>query len=402
MAGAKRPTTRRATRGGGSKRPTSTQTPAKQTPIRSVVTSSAPTTTETARRLGVSPATLRRWARRGVIRASRDSRGRYHFPGNAVRSQGSAVSSEGTAAERRRKKKLLAQKKRPSTKKTPPRKKRPAAAPVTRPAAAATAASAAPATRPAVAAPAARPAAAAPATSPRKKKLVRKKKRSKKKRPRPAAPPRRPPPPPPPPPPSRRDISRLERVELRQVESSESPTLEQSAPDFGVSVRTLRDWVSVGIVRAVVDADGVIHIPAVETQVREHVYRFPGRKRPRPPRVKKRRARKSKRPTAPPVPRFIPGFFGPIPNPNYRPPEPSREAPMPIAEAAKVVGEAMRDYVMARFKAERDLTHFEFYGKKESFRQTYGNEAWLETFDWIIDEWDLGDNLFDREALRDS
>lgn len=75
---------------------------------------------------------------------------------------------------------------------------------------------------------------------------------------------------------------------------------------------------------------------------------------------------------------------------------------MDISLAAKQVGESMRDYIMARFKVDRELTHLDFYGQKESFRQTYGVDAWHDTYDWIVEEWGLADYIFDRESLRDS
>lgn len=117
-----------------------------------------------------------------------------------------------------------------------------------------------------------------------------------------------------------------------------------------------------------------------------------------------RRKKKKKRPvirrTTPP-PRKKKGPFGPEPVPEP-PIEPSWHAPLPMDLAAKMVGEAMRDYIMARFKVDREETHKSFYGLKESFRQTYGEARWREAFDWIVDEWDLSDYIFDREALRDS
>ena len=75
---------------------------------------------------------------------------------------------------------------------------------------------------------------------------------------------------------------------------------------------------------------------------------------------------------------------------------------MPVDEAAQVVGHAMRDYVMARFQWERDITHDQFYALKHAFRSTYGNREWRRMFEWMVDEWDLERFIFDREALRDS
>lgn len=84
------------------------------------------------------------------------------------------------------------------------------------------------------------------------------------------------------------------------------------------------------------------------------------------------------------------------------PPVISRAAPMPIAQASQVVGHAMRDFVMARLAVERIDTGRSFHGLKTAFRQTYGEQAWRDAFDWIVDEWGLDDYIFDREALRDS
>ncbi len=75
---------------------------------------------------------------------------------------------------------------------------------------------------------------------------------------------------------------------------------------------------------------------------------------------------------------------------------------MDMDKAAKQVGESMRDYIMARFAWEREATHLDFYGQKQSFRSAYGNRQWRRTFEWIVDEWGLEDYIFAREALRDS
>src|SRR6185369_4449655 len=143
----------------------------------------------------------------------------------------------------------------------------------------------------------------------------------------------------------------------------------------------------------------------------------PPRRRPPPPPPpprgkKKRRAKKSKRPTRPPQPPprvplkpgWVEGKHGvPVPAPGYvEQPAYSAATPMPIDLAAKAVGESMRDYIMARFKWEREGTHLDFYGQKHSFRHTYGIAAWHEWFEWIVDEWDLEPYVFDRTALRDS
>jgi hypothetical protein len=139
---------------------------------------------------------------------------------------------------------------------------------------------------------------------------------------------------------------------------------------------------------------------------------------PPPPRSKqagkkkKRRAKKSKRPHRPPPsrpvaplpPGWIRGIHGvPIRAPGFVEAEKiTADAPMPRDMADKAMGEVMRDYIMARFKWEREGTHLDFVAHKHSFRQTYGIAAWHETFDWIVDEWDLASYIFDREALRDS
>ena len=76
--------------------------------------------------------------------------------------------------------------------------------------------------------------------------------------------------------------------------------------------------------------------------------------------------------------------------------------PMDQSEAARLLGEPLRDYLMARLKEERAITHAAYYGLKHSFRETYGKRAWRRWFEWIVDEWDLEPYTFDREALRDS
>jgi hypothetical protein len=83
-------------------------------------------------------------------------------------------------------------------------------------------------------------------------------------------------------------------------------------------------------------------------------------------------------------------------------PAPTAKNPMPIHEAARVIGDPMRDYLMARRHVEREETHKDYFGLKYAFRETYGVSGWKAWFEWIVDEWDLEDFIFDREALRDS
>lgn len=75
---------------------------------------------------------------------------------------------------------------------------------------------------------------------------------------------------------------------------------------------------------------------------------------------------------------------------------------MDVDQAARVVGNAMRDYVMARLAVDRRATYEQFRGLKHAFRTTYGLPAWRDAFEWIVDDWDLEPYIFDREALRDS
>lgn len=295
MAGAKKATRKRKT----SARSPSTPT---RPPLRTVTRSSSPSTTETARRLGISASALRRRARSGAVRAVVDARGRYHFP------------ESPTPAHKKRKKRIVFKKKTERrAKKTPRRPERPAASqrPTTSP-------SAATASSPR----------AATSIAPRTKKLGRKKR-----------------------------AKTAKKSAVRKKKRVSPPRPRPPAP--------------------------------------------PPAKRKK--KKKKRRAKKKIRlPVAPPrPPPKVPGPFGVDITPVDAPPPP-RPPITPIAEAAERVGVAMRDYVMARRKFDRGITHESFYGLKHAFRQTYGFNAWDEWFQWIVDEWGLEDYIFDRESLRDS
>lgn len=84
------------------------------------------------------------------------------------------------------------------------------------------------------------------------------------------------------------------------------------------------------------------------------------------------------------------------------PPVPTAADPMDLDRAIAFISPLLRDYVMARKKVDRELTHRDYYQAKHSFRTTYGTKAWKEAYDWIVQDWDLYDFIFDYDALRDS
>lgn len=88
--------------------------------------------------------------------------------------------------------------------------------------------------------------------------------------------------------------------------------------------------------------------------------------------------------------------------PATRPTEVSRDAPMAREEAAQRIGNALRDFVMARPRWERLETGRVYHDLKVAFRKAYGDRRWRDTYEWCVDEWGLEDYIFDYEALRDS
>lgn len=185
-----------------------------------------------------------------------------------------------------------------------------------------------------------------------------------------------------------------------------------------------------GKVRALLDRDGVFHIPGAALQARQLALKRRQKKRkakgrgPRAPwvtttspgrRKKKKKAgklvpakKKRVRKTKPARQRFTeaviedtrPSRFAE--EPSREPAAISRAAPMPMETAAQRIGNAMRDFVMARPRWERLETGRVFHDLKVSFRSAYGERTWRDTYAWVVDEWGLEDYIFDYEALRDS
>lgn len=343
MAGAKKHARRKKRRSTSSPSPTSPS-------IRSVRTSSALSAREAAPHLGIRASTLRRWARAGLIPASIDERGHYHFAWKSVLSA--------------------------SLKPSHPRKKRAKTSRETR------------APRPVRSNP------STPAPRPVKKR-------------------------PPPPPPRRKKKKRAPTIEprfVRRVAESSSPTLAEAARSFGVSSLRLLELVRAGVVRALLDAKGVFHIPGALLQARELERRKKRKAKARKKRPSKkttgkklvRRKKKRVRKTKPAAERFRDAIIDDTrPSAYAEPPRapdtpPSAASPMVVERAAERVGGALRDFVMARPRWERLATGRVFHDLKTSFRSTYGNGAWKEWYAWMVDEWDLEDYIFDYEALRDS
>ncbi len=333
------------------KRASSSSTPTSPS-IRSVRSSSAPTTADLARRLGITASSVRRRARAGTLSAVRDSRGRYHFPGSAPstpRKKPPFRKKRGKAASR-------------ETPRGPaPRKKKPRASP-----------------EPGV----------VPSRTPR----------------------------PSTPRPSTRQPSREPRFVRRVVESS-SPSLAEASRLFGVSSLRLLDWVRRGLVRAVLDAQGTFHVPAAALQARQLELRArrkktgqrPAKKASKRPTGKKlvRRKKKRVRKTKPSRQRFTEAIIEDTRPSRFAPdvPEraiPTRDAPMPMETAGERLGNAMRDFVMAKPRWERLETGRVFHDLKSSFKNAYGERAWRETYAWVVDEYGLEDYIIDYEALRDS
>ena len=75
---------------------------------------------------------------------------------------------------------------------------------------------------------------------------------------------------------------------------------------------------------------------------------------------------------------------------------------MTVEEAEELVGNSLRDYVFAKEESTRTRTHDSFYTLKHAFRETYGVEQWKRTFESVVAKHELGDFIFDSEALRDS
>jgi hypothetical protein len=351
MAGAKKKSRPRSA--ASASHPTSSHTrrkasARKKTPVRS---SSALGTAEASRRLGISPATLRRRAAAGTIRATIDAAGHYHFPGlRKKKASGRKKTSRKVLPEPK------AQSPKPKARPRPPFRKKRAPAKKS-------------AVRKKILASARRPASSpAPVVSrpPRKKKFVGKKARAV-------------------PPPA------LPRKKVKKLPGKVAPAAR-----------------------------------AVKKPLRKKTPRLPElprkkKKRPGKKAAKKIVRRKKKRaPSHRPIPEvadrerptltevvretraaIAEGRFAPFGVPvDLREPDPS--APLTVDEAAQRMGPVMRDYVMARFQWERDLTHDQFWAMKFAFKKTYGVREWRRVFDWIVDEWSLEDYIFDREALRDS
>lgn len=342
MAGAKRPTGRRK-KAARSPSPASRSSPRRQ--LKKVQSSSAPGAAVAARRLGVSASTLRRWARAGLIRASVDTRGQYHFP--AAARPRSAPGARATKKKRLlgygKKRAALGKKARKkASKKSPPRVER-------RPASAAPRSPAPKPPAPKRPLPKRPPPAPQPSPRPAKKKKLGPKERArlgkkaltraKKKR---AA--KRPAPPPLPPPRKKRPGKKLVRRKKKKVVPSFAPipeVAERERPSLTEVVRRTREQIAAG-------------------------------------------------------------EFAPFGVTVQIPTAPTPEQPLTVDEAAQRMGPVMRDYVMARFQWERDMTHDQFWSMKYAFKKTYGVREWRRVFDWIVDEWGLEDFVFDREALRDS
>lgn len=188
---------------------------------------------------------------------------------------------------------------------------------------------------------------------------------------------------------------------VRHVQSSTAPSIATAARAFGITALELIELIRRGHVRALLDAEGNFHVPAVATQKKELAARERAAQRkkkragrapfPSPPRkkAKKKKAKKKRRKKLRPPP----------PPP---PPPPEREPIMPMEAAARLVGAAMRDYVMARLATEREATHQQWHALKKTFQSVYGTDRWDDVFDWLVDEFDLDAYVFDREALRDS
>jgi len=87
---------------------------------------------------------------------------------------------------------------------------------------------------------------------------------------------------------------------------------------------------------------------------------------------------------------------------QWQPYVPSGRPSMPVEAAEQRIGNAMRDFVMARPRWERLETGRVYHDLKTSFKKAYGERRWKETYAWCVDEWGLEDYIFDYEALRDS
>ncbi len=381
MAGAKKQP-RRKKRAPNAASPTSTPI----APVsRSASPSSSPSTRELAARLGIHPSTLRRRVIAGTVRAVVDAQGRYHYPPTAA----SRPSNHATQRPPFRKKKAKGVSREPSR---AAKKKRASRA------------------QPGVtSAPTRAPSRARPA----KKPPFRKKR------------------------PTTRAPAPL-RAGVRVVRESASPTLAEAAESFGVRPSKLLDWVIRGRVRALADASGTLRIPAAELQAKQLALKRARKKResegrgPRAPwettdgaaRRKKKRPsvegkkkkkagklvpakKKRVRKTKPSRQRFTEAIADDTRPSRFAEERPtpavvSRDAPMQLELAAQRVGNAMRDFVMAKPRWERLATGRVFHDLKTSFKSTYSERQWRLTYAWVVDEWGLEDYIFDYEALRDS
>ena len=351
MAGARKKTVRTAKKTRSARaplppRPTSTQ--------RGFQGSSSNGTTETARRLGIHPSTLRRRAQRGAIDAERDARGRYHY---AVPS--AAAPSRGPIRAGKKAKKKSATRAATRGARAAARKKRKASPQVT------------PSPRQLPSVP------SRPRLSPGKKRPGKK---------RPSAPPKRLPskkrPPPPPPPRRKKKKRRPERPKkkrvrlpgpkerLRQLFEETAPVIGfrppqlEAGPTRTIAVRSL------GAINFRLDrGDELIRTLPDGT----HVFQLRG---------------PGEGPSAPALPSVEP--------------EPSLEFPMAIERANDMLGDALRDFVLARPDWERLETGRVFHDLKVSYKDTYGEQAWLDLYADIVEDYGLEDYVFDYEALRDS
>lgn len=182
--------------------------------------------------------------------------------------------------------------------------------------------------------------------------------------------------------------------------------------------------------RAVRDAAGELHIPAAELQSKQYSQKQRRKKRKAQGRgpvapwqtTEERRRRKKKkagkklvpgkkkkrvRKTKPSRQRFReaiiedtrPSVYA---EPSAPPADVSRDSPMAMEAAAQRIGNAMRDFVMAKPRWERLATGRVYHDTKMAFKNAYGERQWRDTYAWCVDEWGLEDYIFDYEALRDS
>lgn len=71
--------------------------------------------------------------------------------------------------------------------------------------------------------------------------------------------------------------------------------------------------------------------------------------------------------------------------------------------AMRIVGEAMRLYIMTRpHQPLYELHARTFKALKDSYRQAYGKRRWRQEFTAYVDGWDLDEFIFYTERLRDS